>query len=130
MEDQGLNSVPLDQIDPSPRNPRSKPGHLEELADSMQAYGVLQPVVVRYPSDLPMNPIQLTTVGAVPHMGIEVSLLGPSRGIPRNYHHTVVNDALIDWSLGGAGTKRPLDCPCRGGGHPLCPRKQLFQPTA
>jgi ParB family chromosome partitioning protein len=47
MEDQGLNSVPLDQIDPSPRNPRSKPGHLEELADSMQAYGVLQPVVLR-----------------------------------------------------------------------------------
>lgn len=42
-----LTSVPIEQIDPSPRNPRRKLGHLEELADSIQTYGLLQPVVLR-----------------------------------------------------------------------------------
>jgi ParB family transcriptional regulator, chromosome partitioning protein len=47
MEDPALTSVPIKQIDSSPRNPRRKLGHLEELADSIQAYGLLQPVVLR-----------------------------------------------------------------------------------
>jgi ParB family chromosome partitioning protein len=47
MEDPVLTSVPIEQIDPSPRNPRSKVGHLEELADSILTYGLLQPVVLR-----------------------------------------------------------------------------------
>jgi MYXO-CTERM domain-containing protein len=30
-------------------------------------------------------------------MGIQVWMLGPGRAIPRNYYHTVINDAKIDW---------------------------------
>jgi ParB family transcriptional regulator, chromosome partitioning protein len=37
----------LDRIDPSPRNPRRALAGLAELADSIEAYGLLQPVVVR-----------------------------------------------------------------------------------
>ena len=60
--------------------------------------GDLQPVVVQYPSDLPMIPIVLTSVAAQPHMGIQVWMLGKGRAIPRNYFHTVIDDALIDWN--------------------------------
>jgi len=63
--------------------------------------GDVQPVVVRYASDLPMVPIVLTSVAATPNMGIQVWMLGPGRAIPRNYYHTVVNDAWIDWTTGG-----------------------------
>jgi hypothetical protein len=64
--------------------------------------GALQPVVVSYPSDLPMIPIVLTQVAAQPDMGIQVFVLGGGRAIPRNYHHTVLNDARLDWIRGGA----------------------------
>jgi hypothetical protein len=33
-------------------------------------------------------------------MGVQVWLLGTGRGIPRNYHHVVINDALLDWMNG------------------------------
>jgi MYXO-CTERM domain-containing protein len=68
---------------------------------SGNATGDLQPVVVKYASDLPMIPIVLTSVGAKDDMGIQVWMLGKGRAIPRNYFHTVINDALIDWN--GAG---------------------------
>lgn len=60
--------------------------------------GEIQPLVVRYASDLPMIPITLTSVGATPGMPITVWVLGPARAIPRNYYHLVLNDALLDWS--------------------------------
>mgnify|MGYP000861795005 CR=1 FL=1 len=60
----------------------------------------IQPVVVRYASDLPMIPIVLTSVGAQPDMGIQVWMAGSGRAIPRNYYHTVLNDAAIDWLSG------------------------------
>jgi hypothetical protein len=63
--------------------------------------GDLQPVVLRYQSDVGQIPITLTSVGAVENMGVQVWLLGEGRGIPRNYHHTVINDALIDWPSSG-----------------------------
>jgi hypothetical protein len=63
--------------------------------------GAIQPVIVSYASDLPMIPITLTSVGARPDMGIQVFMLGAGRAIPRNYAHTVLDDAAIDW-LGGA----------------------------
>lgn len=63
--------------------------------------GDITPVVLKYPSSLPMIPIILTKVGAQPNMGVLVYLLGNGRGIPRNYHHVVINDALVDW-FGGA----------------------------
>ena len=63
--------------------------------------GDLQPVVVKYHSDLPMIPIVLTSVGGQPDMGIQVWMLGAGRAIPRNYYHTVINDAKLDW-VGGS----------------------------
>ena len=39
--------LPLASIDPSPRNPRQKLAGLDELSDSLRAYGLLQPIVVR-----------------------------------------------------------------------------------
>ncbi|MBK7862070.1 MAG: DUF2330 domain-containing protein [Archangiaceae bacterium] len=68
---------------------------------SGKSAGDLQPVVVRYPSQLPMIPIILTSVAAQPNMGVQVWMLGSGRAIPRNFHHAVVNDALIDWQTGG-----------------------------
>lgn len=64
---------------------------------SGKATGDIQPVVLEYPSDLPMIPIILTSVAAQPNMGIQVWMLGEGRAIPRNYAHVLVNDAQIDW---------------------------------
>ena len=64
--------------------------------------GDLQPVVVKYQSDLPMIPIVLTSVAADPDMGIMVWVLGTDRAIPRNYFHTMINDARVDWINFGA----------------------------
>lgn len=64
--------------------------------------GDLQPVVLRYQSDVGAIPITLTGVGATPNMGVQVWMLGNGRAIPRNYHHTVLNDARIDWQAAGA----------------------------
>lgn len=63
--------------------------------------GDLQPVVLRYQSDVGSIPITLTGVGATPNMGVQVWMLGNGRAIPRNYHHTVLNDARIDWQSAG-----------------------------
>jgi hypothetical protein len=67
---------------------------------SGRSAGDLQPVVVNYASDLPMIPIVLTSTGAKPNMGVQVWMLGAGRAIPRNYYHTVINDALLDWING------------------------------
>jgi hypothetical protein len=64
---------------------------------SGKSAGDIQPVVLEYPSDLPMIPIILTSVAANPNMGIQVWMLGNGRAIPRNYNHVIVNDAQIDW---------------------------------
>jgi hypothetical protein len=56
-----------------------------------ESTGDIVPIVLRYQADLPMIPIVLTQVGAVPNMGILVWLLGEGRAVPRNYHHTVLN---------------------------------------
>jgi hypothetical protein len=68
---------------------------------SGKSAGDLQPVVVNYPSQLPMIPIILTSVAAQPNMGVQVWMLGSGRAIPRNFHHAVVNDAVIDWQTAG-----------------------------
>ncbi len=64
---------------------------------SGKSAGDIQPVVLNYPSDLPMIPIILTSVAAQPNMGIQVWMLGAGRAIPRNYNHVVINDAQLDW---------------------------------
>ena len=59
--------------------------------------GDIQPVVVSYESALPMIPIVLTSVAADPDMPILVWVLGRSRAIPRNFYHTRINDAELNW---------------------------------
>jgi len=63
--------------------------------------GDIQPLVVEYESDLPMIPIILTSVAADPDMGVQVWVVGDDRAIPRNYRHTEINDAAIDWLNAG-----------------------------
>lgn len=64
--------------------------------------GDLQPVVLKYASDYAMIPIILTGVGAAEDMPVLVWMLGEGRAIPRNYRHTVVNDAVVDWINAGS----------------------------
>jgi hypothetical protein len=60
-----------------------------------ESAGDVVPVVLRYTSDLPMIPITLTQVGAIPNMGVLVWNLGEARAIPRNYYHVVLNEMPI-----------------------------------
>jgi ParB family chromosome partitioning protein len=47
VQDRLVYSIAIDQVRPSARNPRHRLEGLDELADSLRAYGLLQPVVVR-----------------------------------------------------------------------------------
>jgi ParB family chromosome partitioning protein len=47
VDDRLVHSLPLVSIQPSPRNPRHDIGDVDELAESLRAHGLLQPVVVR-----------------------------------------------------------------------------------
>lgn len=47
VQDRLVDQIPVDQISPNPRNPRHKITGIDELAASIRAYGLLQPVVVR-----------------------------------------------------------------------------------
>jgi uncharacterized protein DUF2330 len=60
-----------------------------------QSTGDIAPIVLRYTSQLPMIPITLTSVGAVPNMGILVWVLGEARAIPRNYYSVVLDDLPV-----------------------------------
>jgi hypothetical protein len=59
--------------------------------------GDIKPIIVHYASDYPMIPITLTAATSAPVLPITVWVLGPSRAIPRNYFHSVLNDAALDW---------------------------------
>ncbi|MDB4969538.1 MAG: hypothetical protein JWN44_5227 [Myxococcales bacterium] len=63
-----------------------------------QSSGDIAPIVLRYKSDLPMIPITLTSVGAIPNMGILVWVLGSARAIPRNYYSVVLDDLPVWFS--------------------------------
>jgi ParB family chromosome partitioning protein len=47
VDDRLVHHLSLSSIEPSPRNPRQHPDNIAELADSLRAHGLLQPVVVR-----------------------------------------------------------------------------------
>jgi Uncharacterized protein conserved in bacteria (DUF2330) len=85
-------------------NPYIRPGgyFLALKLRKGQSVGDLQPIVVKYESQLPQIPIVLTSVAADPDMPVLVWVLGEHRAIPRNFFHTHVNDALIDWFNNGA----------------------------
>ena len=46
-----VQAIALERIHPSPRNPRNRLENVDELAESIRAYGLLQPVVVRRVGD-------------------------------------------------------------------------------
>jgi hypothetical protein len=60
-----------------------------------QSTGDIAPIILHYTSDLPMIPITLTSVGAVPNMGILVWVLGEARAIPRNFFSVVLDDLPV-----------------------------------
>ncbi|ACY15859.1 DUF2330 domain-containing protein [Haliangium ochraceum] len=64
--------------------------------------GDMQPIVISYASELPQIPIVLTSVAADPDMPVLVWVLGEHRAIPRNFFHTEINDARIDWLGNGS----------------------------
>jgi ParB/RepB/Spo0J family partition protein len=47
IDDRSTQNLPVNAIHPSPRNPRTDFGSLDELAASLQTHGLLQPIVVR-----------------------------------------------------------------------------------
>jgi ParB/RepB/Spo0J family partition protein len=47
IDDRLVHSLPLDAIQPNPRNPRQRVDSVAELADGLHAHGLLQPIVVR-----------------------------------------------------------------------------------
>lgn len=47
VEDRVADSLPIAAIKPSPRNPRTRVDSIAELAESLRAHGLMQPVVVR-----------------------------------------------------------------------------------
>ena len=51
LQDRVADTLPLSAIAPSPRNPRHRADGIDELADSLRAHGLLQPVVVRRRGD-------------------------------------------------------------------------------
>ena len=65
-----------------------------------QGVGDIQPLTLRYESELPMIPIRLTAVAAQPDMGIIVWLLGESRAVPLNYLHVTPNYTRLNWYAG------------------------------
>jgi ParB family chromosome partitioning protein len=48
VDDRLVHRLSLNSIEPSPRNPRQHADGISELADSLRAHGLLQPVVVRH----------------------------------------------------------------------------------
>jgi hypothetical protein len=65
-----------------------------------QGAGDVQPLILRYDSEVPMIPIRLTAVAADPDMGVLVWLLGESRAVPLNYPHVIPNYTRLDWYNG------------------------------
>jgi ParB/RepB/Spo0J family partition protein len=51
IDDRATLQLPLAAIHPSPRNPRTDFGSLDELAESLQTHGLLQPILVRRDGD-------------------------------------------------------------------------------
>lgn len=59
--------------------------------------GSIRPVLLTYPGERPVIPIQPTAVAANDDMGVMVWVLGNGRAVPTNYLHLEINEARIDW---------------------------------
>ena len=63
--------------------------------------GEIQPLVLEMPHMEACVPLILTRVAAVPDMPVQAFVLGQGRAFPRNWFHVELNQARIDWQLGG-----------------------------
>ncbi|MCA9531633.1 MAG: DUF2330 domain-containing protein [Myxococcales bacterium] len=64
--------------------------------------GTIRPIRITYQAECPMIPIRPTAVAADDDMGVLVWVLGEARAVPTNYRTLELDDALIDWTTGGA----------------------------
>jgi hypothetical protein len=62
----------------------------------------IHPLVVKYPGNTPCVPLKLTSVAAVPDMGVRTFFLGSERAVPTNYKHITLNSARINWLTFGS----------------------------
>ncbi len=62
--------------------------------------GDIQPIIMKYESEVPMIPIRLTAIAAQEDMGILVWLLGENRAVPDNYLHVTPNYTRLNWYVG------------------------------
>lgn len=99
---EGLRRVPLDQIDPNPRQPREEfdEVELQELATSIRELGVLQPLLVRTFGDRfeliagerRLRAARLADLDAVPVMIVETDERGSlERALVENIHRSNLN---------------------------------------
>ncbi len=63
--------------------------------------GSIQPIILKYQSDVPTIPMTLTGVAAQDNMGVLVWLLGNGRGVPQNFRHVIPNYTRLNWYSGG-----------------------------
>ncbi|HEY3233740.1 MAG TPA: DUF2330 domain-containing protein, partial [Polyangiaceae bacterium] len=79
----------------------------------------IHPLVVRYAGNTPCVPLKLTSVAAVPDMGVRTFFLGSERVVPSNYKHVTLNQARIDWAAYGNNynqvVSRAVDSPVSDG---------------
>lgn len=59
----------------------------------------IQPVKMTYESDLPMIPLRLTAVAAVPNMAVLTWIFADSQAVPNNYARPSIDDKNIRFSL-------------------------------
>ena len=62
--------------------------------------GSIQPIILKYESDVPVIPMTLTAVAAQDDMGVLVWLLGEGRGVPKNFKHVTPNYSRLNWFAG------------------------------
>jgi len=67
---------------------------------SGQSSGSIQPLIMKYKSNMPMVPIKLTAVAAQDDMGVLVWLVSGARAVPNNYLHVVPNYTQLNWYTG------------------------------
>ncbi len=72
---------------------------------SNASVGSIQPIILKYQSDIPVIPMTLTAVAAEDDMGVLVWLLGAGRGVPLDeFKHVIPNYSVLDWFNSPRGT--------------------------
>ena len=70
----------------------------------MNGVGVksIQPVVLKFFGAEPCVPLRLTAIAANPDMPVRIWVLADGRVVPRTFLEVKIDEALIDWTSGGA----------------------------